>query len=288
MRSCRLGLALSLVAAALLYPRLPPPALGALDAAAGAVLVTAGALGKLLAALAVVLVVCTALELLGMIAAEAAILNAAVILPLNVVVVGAYYLLFPLRFLYCRWLNMEATHLISLFIMRPTLKDASFKKVIEAVQIGYRAVFAGRDILEQDPLMVKRYLEQNIFGLWPLGPGGPVRRLVARWLPPAVLRLAPVRVVISFALIPLLGWWLLGLSWVGFVPLHAPRERPCGGSGGEADEEVGGGGTLLAEAAEPPAPQQVVVMQIPDCRFLREARKHFESEAVGNAACVNE
>ena len=113
----------------------------------------AGAAAQLAAVLLAVLGICVVLELLHLEKAMAVVLNVFFILPLNALLVSSYYVLAPLRWLYCRWLNKEATHLISLLTMNPTMWDASFDKVIEAVQVGYRAMFLGKDVLELEPLL---------------------------------------------------------------------------------------------------------------------------------------
>ena len=64
--------------------------------------------------------------------AQALLCNITVILPCNIVVVGLYYVLTPLRFVYSRTCNFLTTPFISLFMINPTWrvgKETSFLKI---------------------------------------------------------------------------------------------------------------------------------------------------------------
>ena len=159
---------------------------------------------------------------------------------------------------------------------------------------------------------------------WPFGPEGPIRKFVSKVLPPTVLRLTVVRLLIGYVLIPLLAWWLIGMTWMRFIPVtsasaaaaaSAEEQTHSGTAASAADQCVDEAVPLAGRARMPvalpvpgaqpelatgiqPQPDEHdaqtsnttpdVVMEITDCRFLRKARALFGSDEVGNAACVNE
>ena len=277
----------------------------------------ANALGGAVLFLLAVLALSIVLEVLQQQKAVVVLLNCLFIAPVSAALLAAFYVLAPLRWLYCRWLNMVATRIISLGTMWPSMKDASFDGTISAVQIGYRGLFLGKNVLDLDAREVRAHLD-GIFSLWPFGPQGPLRKWLRKHLPISTLRLCAVRVVIAAALVPSLGWWLVGVCYVPFLPMPRCRRR---GSDGDDDELFPDVGNLVqtavaeqrrrhcrtaqapksaAPAAPPAAPagqcataegdedSATVTFAINDCRFLRQARSHFKSLAVGDTACVNE
>ena len=74
---------------------------------------------------------------------QAALGNLLLVAPLNLLVVGAYYLLAPLRLLLDTSLNWLATRVCSLFTRRPSCRSASLAEFIAGVQVGMKALLEG-------------------------------------------------------------------------------------------------------------------------------------------------
>ena len=68
----------------------------------------------------------------------------------------------------------------------------------------------------------------------------------------------------------LLGWWLIGFTYVPFVPVF----YKCNKSGDSSTVDVDKGPS--------------VTLEIPSCTFLSRARKVYDDIDKGNRACINE
>ena len=208
---------------------------------------------------------------------QALLANIFIIIPSNVTWTISYVLLMPLRLIFVRLMNMVMTTVISIFTIKPNICNASFEKLLSAFPIGYKFLL-GVDIMEIDEKHARKLMRQRIQQF----PFPYFRKSLSKCLcTPNMLNSFVFRLVIATTLFPLLGWWLIGYSYIPFVPIFSSSAK-------QQDESTNDNNNNNNKIQSSSASINDVVLEIPCCTFLTRARKAYNDETKGNRACINE
>ena len=163
-------------------------------------------------------------------------------------------------------MNMIVTRFVSLFTVKPSFKDATFEKMLKAFPIGYGGILF-EDIMEISEEQARESMRKRITEFpFPL-----MRKEIDKCCTPNLLNSFVFRLVLATTVFPLLGWWLIGFTYVPFVPVF----YKCTNLGdSNTDDDVDKGPS--------------VTLEIPSCTFLSRARKVYGDRDKGNRACINE
>jgi hypothetical protein len=147
------------------------------------------------------------------------LLNAFVIFPLNTLVITAYFVLTPLRWVTNHTINFLLTPLVSLFSIRPSWLKADLSTFTAATIVGYKLVFPGPTSILDLPADVVIQRFASFFSTNPVFVRA--RSWVRGHVSQQTLGSTWFRLLMAYIEIPTLAWWLVGLSWVSFIPLRA-------------------------------------------------------------------
>ena len=162
-------------------------------------------------------------------------------------------------------MNMIVTRFVSLFTVKPSFKDATFDKMLKAFPIGYGGILF-ENIMEISEEEARESMRKRITEFpFPL-----MRKDINKCCTPNLLNSFVFRLSLATTIFPLLGWWLIGFTYVPFVPVFCRDAKP--------DTDSTGSGDKGSE----------ICLEIPSCTFLSRARKVYQSVEKGNRACINE
>jgi hypothetical protein len=148
------------------------------------------------------------------------LINVCVIFPLNSLVIAAYFALTPLRWVTNRTINFLLTPLVSLFTIRPSWLKSDLNTFTAATVVGYKLVFpdCATSIFDLPAdVVIQRFA--SFFATNPIFVR--VRTWVRGHVSQQTLGSTCFRLAMAYIEIPTLAWWLVGLSWVSFIPLQA-------------------------------------------------------------------
>lgn len=224
--------------------------------------------------------------------------NVGVVIPANIILVVAYFVLTPLRWIYCRFMNMVMTTIISIFNIKPTFWDATYTKLLQAFPFGYKAVL-GVNVMQLSEDETRQIIRKRMTKF----PFPCLQKTFGRFCcSPSLMNSFTMRLLTAVTIFPLLSWWLIGFVYVPFVkaPQHCDNRdsrNDCEGSikeeNAQEDEEAHPEGASPVKVV--PVPKRVcgapgpatVDLNIPSCVFLKRARNFYGTEK-GNVACLNE
>jgi len=203
---------------------------------------------------------------------QACIANVFIIVPSNILWAVSFVVLTPLRWLWIRFMNWLVTKFVSLFTVQPSFKDATFEKLLKAFPIGYGGIL-GVDIMDINEEEARSRMRQRITE-WPF-PW--FRRSVGKCFSSRLLNSFTFRLIVATTVFPLLSWWLIGFTYIPFVPVF------CRPTEGETTKDK-----RVTHSVDRKRDGSDVCLEIPDCTFLSRARKVYDDIDLGNRACVNE
>lgn len=172
-----------------------------------------------------VIVIFILLETLGrckMYRAQAFVANVFVVLPANVLLISAYFILTPFRLIYYRCMNQCMTAIVSIGTSRPSFWKADYNTLLRAFPVGYRAILGGRNPLEMDYGECADVMRESMQEF----PMPCLRRCIGscRCCSPDVVNSFAWRMFMNVTLLPCLSWWLIGFVFIPFVELGEERE----------------------------------------------------------------
>lgn len=230
---------------------------------------------------------------LGLYRAQAVVANIAIIVPANTIITVLFIALTPVRWIWYQWLNMKVTSLVSLYTIRPSFWEADWDKLLDSFPIGYGAILDGGGILSLTPSEAQERLRERVAHF----PFPMMRKCVGAVLPPLVAQSLLFRLALSVVITPVLAWWLIGFTYIPTLPVWSSaasqREQDSAAEQETSQEEeqedaaVPDDDAAAAEEEEEPSQGHTVVMEIPECKFLVQARIKYGTEK-GNLACLNE
>ena len=222
-------------------------------------------LGLVLLGYCLILLTLSVLGCLKLYRLQALLANVCIVAPSNVLWSVSYVVLTPFRWLWIRLMNMMVTRVVSLFTVKPSFKEATFEKLLKAFPIGYGGILFENimEITEEEArVSMRKRITEFPFPL--------MRKEVNKCCTNNLLNSFVFRLVIATTIFPLLGWWLIGFTYVPFVPVFCRDAKPS------RDDSIG------------EDKGSSVCLEIPSCTFLSRARKVYDDDAKGNRACINE